>query len=645
MKTVLIIFTSLFIGLALGWLAGSRGQEISSKDDSTLPNPSSSSPSQITQGAHPQNPADPHLISAPHTSPKVSKDKLAAIDSLKNDLSLKSTAKALQILNKMSEAEISQALSEIQEDQLTTFGDFLTTYYLIAAWVDKNPVNAHAFLQSNEDSMYKELFTNSLFGAWGARDPEGALAAVDAITDPGERADAMSAALGQLMTKDPQRTFEILRAGPESENVSSYRDIFYHWTNQNPTQAWAAIETIQKESIRFRAIAGYFNSLVKSHPTEAAAKSFQLTRAEEQIEAANEIFQHWIKEDFDAAIAYLESLPKGQVFNGTLSPSIHALSQSDPVKALAWAQEKTKGRLHDSIVAEVVRQIASKSPEEAATIVEQLPFGRAYKSSIKSLAGKWAREDPQSALAWISTLPDGEEKSQALNRASSTFARFHTEDAKRYVSEMEAGDSRVHLVERLTTILVNKDPQDTLNWINTLNDESLKQTAYTETLANWARANPITLLKHLKENNEEARLPTLSARMAKSWAVIDPSAAADWVNSLEAGEARINAIGGLSREWLQHDPYEASLWISQLPEGAERDRGAGNLVNETYRSDPSTALDWATGISNSKQRNRMIEKVVKHWAQKNESAAVEALKLSDLPPAEITLILDKIEKK
>ncbi len=79
-------------------------------------------------------------------------------------------------------------------------------------------------------------------------------------------------------------------------------------------------------------------------------------------------------------------------------------------------------------------------------------------------------------------------------------------------------------------------------------------------------ANSVTA----SENQEPQRTDPIeaSSRYVAQLAVKDPTAAADWVQTLPAGDAKLWAEKNLAANWQQYDPKAAGQWVESLPADA-----------------------------------------------------------------------------
>jgi len=112
----------------------------------------------------------------------------------------------------------------------------------------------------------------------------------------------------------------------------------------------------------------------KGAPAEAMAWLISRPQGDWGHVAVRETYRMWLKDDRDAALAWIEGTPKDAATEPAFAVYVAALAKTDPQKGVALLSE-----------------IKDESRRERATI---------------RLARRWHGVDPQAAMEWITTLPE-----------------------------------------------------------------------------------------------------------------------------------------------------------------------------------------------------------------------------------------------
>ncbi|HEV2694949.1 MAG TPA: hypothetical protein VG347_18795 [Verrucomicrobiae bacterium] len=110
------------------------------------------------------------------------------------------------------------------------------------------------------------------------------------------------------------------------------------------------------------------------------------------------------------------------------------------------------------------------------------------------------------------------------------------------------------------------------------------------------------------------------------------AAAAGWVQSVPAGEARENALRTVADNWNRNDSAGALDWAKNLEDAGERTSATESVLTMLAATDPQRAADLASQNLSGEALNRVLQKSLANLATVNPQAAADAV--SKLPAGE-----------
>jgi hypothetical protein len=134
------------------------------------------------------------------------------------------------------------------------------------------------------------------------------------------------------------------------------------------------------------------------------------------------------KQNPEAALAYLRTMPQAEEYTEGLYMVLGALGQTEPHRALALANEMATTREQRLIYNILFDQFARRDIPSALSYLELVPPGEGRENAIRAMATAWADNDMASSLNWAEHLGETTERTAALE---ATLITLSSQDPRR----------------------------------------------------------------------------------------------------------------------------------------------------------------------------------------------------------------------
>ena len=379
-------------------------------------------------------------------------------------------------------------------------------------------------------------------------------------------------------------------------------EIGKRWAASDPSSVAAWVSDLPKEiaaKVARRAIIGS----AKQDPLAAKAM-FESLPPEMQVEgAASAIAREWAFGDPgpDAVTWYLEN-SKADSTNSFAGAMFH-LAAHDPAAISAHLLE------HPNRVAalgygsyQVFQHLIENDPDTAQQIIGG--FEGDKKQVGRGFARAWAGVDAAAALEFVEAETDPDLRRAAAWGIVDRAGEIGWADTMEWAQGLE-GPGRT---EALSGLLASAH----------LDVEAASRVA-----TEWLNSDGA----ELDFKKRGAPLSAISS-VARSLVGISGEAAAEWVEGLNEGPARDEAVGAVSRHWARYDPVAMSEWLVTQPKGEGWDAAVDHLVSN-LDDDPASAFSWALSVGDSKAQETMLEEVVSNWAWRDTEVARAAIEAEE----------------
>lgn len=486
-----------------------------------------------------------------------------------------------------------------------------------AAWMDGGWFN----IRGGEGLT---LFTKILQERWRQEDPEGLL-----LWSLKNKKDA-SGLLGSLAEQDPARVIQFFRENPDQNREVQ---LLSRMAAKQPALVLQRLIELSAEN-GFKQDTGYLGmslrELAKRSPGEleaalASMSGAMKTSAEtaliaERIKTSYETELQKLLERPDGARIYdniagnLSEEQRGRIFDrlGKLPPEWRTAMANNPYyyidgkTAMKWFEADLEGQGFSTADAlqmrsQAINQVAEKDPAKALALVDSLGLGPEERSRMirnvfqnindpkldkdALIAGLGNEADKQTARA----LLEGRKESENVRKA---------ETPEEWIAAVSATDlASGSGFYRYTTMLREWDTakvDSLVGQFKAMPDEAKRKLAlavsrhsYSDTPGSlesesirYLVANPETPAANPGDdssNNGSGRdvATQMASRYVGKMATSDPEGAAEWIQSLPEGDAKLYARKNLHTLWSNFDPKAADQWKNSL---SAKDRDAMNAA-------------------------------------------------------------------
>jgi hypothetical protein len=194
--------------------------------------------------------------------------------------------------------------------------------------------------------------------------------------------------------------------------------------------------------------------------------------------------------DIDTATDYVFQLSQGGDKNAARyieSVAGEVLRNGGPEEGATWADRLEEGDVKAAALARVAGRFVDKDPKAAARWVEQYADDDSAARAIEEVGDEWAERDPSSAVEWLGSLPEGKGKAEGMSSALGEWARRDPTAASQYLAEMPSGGTRDAAIAGFASRLAWEQPREALAWAETITSSSARIDAITRAGQAWAR--------------------------------------------------------------------------------------------------------------------------------------------------------------
>jgi len=298
-------------------------------------------------------------------------------------------------------------------------------------------------ITSQQVSVAAPMFHATSRGEQSIESIAPALAAVEAVTDPDLRGEALERAAESISLADLRAVLDSL-VPLENDTASQLRELL--------TRRWADADS-----------------------PAAAAWVAQLPEGVARNDALQQVAIAWADHDLPGAVDWLRKLPDGETKQAAMLSTayeaartepltavelaralpatrerdelvVHALNQwavTDFAAAAAWAAQVTEPKLRQQLLAAVAVASAEQDAAKAATFVARsLTPGAAQDAAAVSVVNRWAQQSPRDAARWVSQFPDTPLRSTAEQGLVTLWTARDASGTATWLNELPAGTLR-----------------------------------------------------------------------------------------------------------------------------------------------------------------------------------------------------------
>jgi len=524
----------------------------------------------------------------------------------------------------------------------------------------------------------------ALYKEWGFQDPEKALLAAQAETDPMMKKSALVGVLGELARTEPQRAFDIAQ---ESKNQQAYYSIITQWAKTDPATAFEKSKAVGQQAQWLRqsiltqwsisdpeAALNFANALDNTADRSSALsgiitakiqsdheKAFEmLTQYEDALPDENlygvtymlaekdpertlkwlesrpkndsksrllgSVIERWMANDESAAMAYYNGIEDLSLKSKIGKSILQKLNYSDPKKFLKlYKSIDIKKREGDWMYKNAITQLAKNDKDAAHSHVESLSDPAERKIAIEGLMEGLAKDDPEAALETAELISDPVERNAALGHVYDQMAdKNPAAVAELFLSQglTKVGD---YDLGDIVYDYARKDLSGAKDFVEKIDDPILRDRAVGKLLYKWSDEDPLAALNYAKEQNPTEGVEGAMRYIGRHLAEKDPKAGLQKVLEYEKGTFRNKLINSFFDEWAENDLEAATKALPALKKTAPK-QSHHNIysdIGREFAEQPDKAVQWISSIKNAKDQYSATQSFVSSWAKDYPNEAAE----------------------
>lgn len=461
------------------------------------------------------------------------------------------------------------------------------------------PEGAFGELLALSSRGVQRIAAERVAAAWGARDPERALAAASLLPED-LVADFRGDVLAEWARLDSAAVLAYLERGATAP-VELAAALNY-LIPSSPEAVLAAAERMPAPNALEIAALMF---LAERDPLGVIDRVEAMPAGPERDQAVSMVAVSYALVDPEAAMSWVETMMPSSP-NAQMSVAL-GLAERDPIRAFDLLSRRPASVETQMLLGAVVTLAAQEPGRAAALASELVPRNDGQsRSMLSNLISGWVQQDARSALDWI--LEQGSDlDATVLGITASSLANRDVALAADFLERIPS-EFRDVWVTSMAGAYGRNDPAGGLDWIAQFAGEAVYEPAYSQLVMQAAISDPAAASRMLASASIDLQRSAASI-VGASWARQDPAGAAAWALALPDPPARAAAVGGLARGWATTDAAAARAWVLQQPSGDARDEGLSALVvlsAEMGRIDS----DLLAELSSDEAREQVLGRVV-----------------------------------
>jgi hypothetical protein len=304
------------------------------------------------------------------------------------------------------------------------------------------PENAPAILQAiNENSGSRESgrFLSLLAHAWGSKDGNAALAAMEGLQRrDGENAKAT--AMAAWAANDP--------------------DAAMRWLNERNAAKDPNADPRQDSALARGLVVG-----LARRDADGALKYLMTLSKGQQSDYVGAIVEQKMKDGLAAGAEWAENLPTEQMRVTGMEIAGESYLRGDLDGAVKWAEKIASRPDAHEAVADVADALTRRNPQEAVAWVASLPPGPSQNHAFEDVFDEWTPRDPLAASQSLTNMPPGPGRDAAIEAFSSNISRENPTDALTWVGVISDPKRRTSLQVDIARRWFSNAPNEATPWI------------------------------------------------------------------------------------------------------------------------------------------------------------------------------------
>lgn len=327
--------------------------------------------------------------------------------------------------------------------------------------------------------------------------------ATEALTDTSQlkRSLAFSKLLGSLTSENALEVMEMMRThGANGDQWELFR---YAWGAADPAGAMSDAMAIEGRN-RSGAMSDTLTGWASQDPASAMDWFATLENEDERNRFRGDLVSGLADHDIGIATNYvMELAAQGDKNAGRYLESIagEQLRSGDMNAAIAWSEGLPSGELKFQAMDRVASRYVNDDPEAAAAWAASYATDDAAARIIEEVGDEWAERDPVAAVAWLDGLPEGQGREEGMRSAIGEWARRDSVASGEYLLAMPNSTFKDSAVSGYAQNVVREDPEAAIEWANSIGSQDLRLQTLARTGREWMRRDREAAMVWLSSSN------------------------------------------------------------------------------------------------------------------------------------------------
>ena len=316
----------------------------------------------------------------------------------------------LDFVNTLDPARFEEVVDEFRSKGLTN-GNMTEYAMLLTAWAKSDPLAALDYASENTGTSFAR---NTILTSWASSDPNGAIQWAKANHEGDDANPWLVGVIKGVSASDPELATQLMTEMPYSgERGEALSALLPQILKMGDDAAKDWVLGISDDRLRDGAIRRMAESLAKSDP-EGTADWLVSNPGDGANGAMDNVIGSWARTDMDAAQAYYQNLPAGDLRTNALRGLSNQLAMSDP-QAAASLIDANPGDASDRVYQQFVWHSFRQDPSIAANYIGRIGDTDTRDSTYRRMLDGWLRRDFEAASSWIGSNELPESVARRLN--------------------------------------------------------------------------------------------------------------------------------------------------------------------------------------------------------------------------------------
>ena len=397
------------------------------------------------------------------------------------------------------------------------------------------------------------------------------LPAVGEKFDPSEIRQALSELLalkeGVGGIEQIQEKKAALKAAIESGIKKDRKSVLRLLFNIEPKAAFAWANQQTDTKLKDLILGGIIASVEGKNPNGAVAYIQLLWPGASEERTIPEAFRMAAYDDFQGALAVMQSLPKGRTKDLATKGISQGMDYKDPQAAMDMASGIGDTGIRTAAELVVVVGLARKDPDAAIQWMLSLPEGQTKDLALKSIS-QGMYNNPQAAWYLASVIGDEDIRNQAKRYVVWYWFLRDRPAASQWMQSLPVGQAKDFALNYISYQLTMSERQAAFNMASEIGDTGIRTEAMVFAALSWCDHDRAAAIKWMQSLPVGDTKDMLSESISREMAARAPQAAMDIASLIGDSNRRTTALKNVVEQWSKKDPAAATQWInrSSLPQ-------------------------------------------------------------------------------